>query len=194
MDSIKLYVFPPPQFLFCIYTTIIWLPSKIWILFEIHTETLGEKKQSFLMTPHNHWLLPLYIIESLKYNYMQFCSIFRYIQCHPPPGKWVPYGQTVEGGYKHSSFFTGIWWNFIRIVWINAAIIKYTVLYENVVIYRYWWYTFNRALPYLQVSGVIYLYEVTYKVYLLQGQPSLLHLYINTRNIKFCNEYIICYW
>ena len=43
-------------------------------------------------------------IEKLKQNYMQLYSSFRSILHHPPPGKWVPLGYTVEGGSKNPTY------------------------------------------------------------------------------------------
>ena len=43
VDSIKFSVFLPPQSNFCISTTTFFLPSQIWILFGILTETLVKK-------------------------------------------------------------------------------------------------------------------------------------------------------
>ena len=54
---------------------------------------------------------------------MDFYSILISILRRFPPGKWVPLGQTVEGGSKQSDLFIGIRWPPLLILMINAAII-----------------------------------------------------------------------
>ena len=63
---------------------------------------------------------------------MQFYSILISVLLWFPPGKWVPLGQTVEDGSKHSEFFIGNRWPPLRILMINAAIISETVLSDYV--------------------------------------------------------------
>ena len=59
---------------------------------------------------------------------MQFYSIIISILHRFPPGKWVPLGQTMEGGSKKSDLFTGVHWPLIHILLINASIIYDTAL------------------------------------------------------------------
>ena len=65
---------------------------------------------------------------------MQFYSTFIYILRQLPPGKWVPLGQTVEGESKNSDSFTGVLWNVLRVLLINADINSDSALYENSVL------------------------------------------------------------
>ena len=61
---------------------------------------------------------------------MDFYLMFSSILPPPPPGKWVPLGRTVESGLENANLFTSIFWTLIRFLLINAAILKYAVLYE----------------------------------------------------------------
>ena len=69
-----------------------------------------------------------YIIEIVKETKMDFYSILISILLWFPPGKWVPLGQTVEDGSKHSVFFIGIQWPPLSILLINDAIILCSLL------------------------------------------------------------------
>ena len=64
---------------------------------------------------------------------MHFYSIFRSIICRFPPSKLVPLVQVVEGGSKHSGFFTVIRWPLIHILLRNISIISDTVSSKNLV-------------------------------------------------------------
>ena len=70
-----------------------------------------------------------YIIEIVKYFKMDFHSILISVLRQFPTGKWLPFGQTVEGVSKHSNFFNGIWWP-------NSDIVSYTALYKYLVLLR----------------------------------------------------------
>ena len=50
---------------------------------------------------------------------MDFYSILISILRWFSHGKWVPLGQTVEGGSKHSDLFTGIQWPLLRVIIIK---------------------------------------------------------------------------
>ena len=82
---------------------------------------------------------------------MYLYSIIIYILRRFLPGKWVPLGQTAEGGSKHSNFFTRFLRPLLHILLRNVSIISDTALDENVVFFRYGWYAFTSAYPYLQV-------------------------------------------
>ena len=73
---------------------------------------------------------------------MQFYSTFIYILRQLPPGKWVPLGQTVEGESKNSDSFTGVLWNVLRVLLINADINSDSALSEFLVSLRERWGTF----------------------------------------------------
>ena len=85
MDSIKLSVFLLPKSVFYISTANFCLPPQIWILLEINTKTLSASALILLisddspcwLSPLSHSLCPplLYILERLKYNYIQFYFI-----------------------------------------------------------------------------------------------------------------------
>ena len=88
VDSIKKIVFLPPQIEFCISTATFCLLYKIWILFGIHTETLGASAlipleilvccQPFL-TVSAHIYFAFYIIERVKQNKVYLYSAIIYI-------------------------------------------------------------------------------------------------------------------
>ena len=48
------------------------------------------------------------------------------------------------------------------------------------------WYSFTSSQPYLQVSDVISAHEVSDKVYICKGTPSLPDTFTKTRKNKFC--------
>ena len=85
VDLIKLSVFLPLQSDLCISTATFCFPSQIWILFGIHTDTLGASALISTGAPRRsstptHSLrlesyYTFYIIEIVKYNKIDFYSI-----------------------------------------------------------------------------------------------------------------------
>ena len=86
---------------------------------------------------------------------MQFYSLLTSILRRFPPGKWVPLGQTMEGGSKNAEFFTGVQWPLLHVLLINAPIISDTVLSEDLVLLRVGWDTFTSAHPSMQVPSPV---------------------------------------
>ena len=65
---------------------------------------------------------------------MQFYSILIPILHWFHPGKWVPLGQTIEGGSKHYDLFTAVHWPLIHIFLINVYIVYDTASYNDLVL------------------------------------------------------------
>ena len=65
---------------------------------------------------------------------MQFYSILVSILHRFPPGKWVPLGQTMEGGSKKYDPFAAVHWPLIHILLINAYIIYDTASSNDLVL------------------------------------------------------------
>ena len=83
----------PPKSDFFIYTATFCLPSQIWIIFKIHTETCGALALISADTPCWSSTLPHslrrpipWIIERLKYNKMEFYLIFALFYASYPLG------------------------------------------------------------------------------------------------------------
>ena len=84
---------------------------------------------------------------------MQFYSILISILRWFLPKKYVPLGQMVKGGSKNPDLFTVIQWHLLYVLLINAGIIFYSALSENMVSLIEAWDKFVRIHHFLQVTA-----------------------------------------
>ena len=122
MESIKVYEFLPHTKHLIYFYCRSFLPSQNWILFEIHTETLGTSE--LLSNGDPRWSSPLlfcflpyiiYRIERVNRIICSFMSFFKSILLLLPYCKCVLLVLMVEVSSKQSDFFTKVWWPLIRV-------------------------------------------------------------------------------
>ena len=114
--------FFPTQSILSISTAAVFFHLKNWILFEIHTETLGTSE--LLSNGDPRWSSPLlfcflpyiiYRIERVNRIICSFMSFFKSILLLLPYCKCVLLVLMVEVSSKQSDFFTKVWWPLIRV-------------------------------------------------------------------------------